>query len=904
MSMVNLNLLRFKKIFFLIVLMKIGYQGKKNCYSYQVINNYLDNKNISCIGYTKFENVFEAIENNEIDFAVLPIENSLGGCIFVNYDLFYKYDISIHCEFHHNVNHSLYSINSNLNEIDKVISHPQAIQQCINNIKKNNFTYEEFWDTTGSLDKVKELNDPTLACISPPNLGEKYGLNELVKNFNDQDKNITRFYLLGKKENNIPEDLLQKNLNLVKNKFSGYVIAKDEIGILNDYLIKFKELNCNLTKIESRPYLGTDRNIFSYIFYIEGIIQNNFIESLSSFNTFGVFPLLEKNIIKEKNKNILNVGIIGFGRFGQFIGEQMVKYGFKVFATSRSDYSKISEEIGITFLKQDDFLSLNLDIVILSTSILSFEQVFLSYPDEFWKNKLVVDVLSVKNYPSEILNKYLNQDQILLTHPMFGPDSAKFSWYQKNFVYWYYQESLVINKFLEFWEKQGCKMIKMNPEEHDNLTANSQFLTHFIGRTLELLECKNTLVDTDGYKSLVTIKNHSVNDSWDLFYALAKYNLKSLDTINKLKFQLNKLEEKIIYPDGKIIKQSETGKMNEKIVNLKSQGKEIINSAIGVPSWYPNLEYNSAYSTAKGNKLLIDELVKYYNNDSISSDNLLIVSGAKPGIYLSLKLLTYPGTKWIIPKPYWTSYPDMIELENGSTIFLESNVEKNWDLNLQQIEEHYKDNMVNGIIICNPNNPTGLLYDEDFLINLLKISKKYDKYLIMDEVYLPLTDKSTLYYNAINSKFDKMIVVSSFSKYWAVPGWRVGWVLANKDLISKLVKIQSTTLTCAPNASQEVCYKLLKENFKPDLSVLKKSGGIIRNKLISKGWVVPENKDLSMYLFPVNYNIEINSFVENLLSKGLGVISGKPFGYDNAIRMTLPNNKEDLNKIINILDES
>ena len=82
---------------------------------------------------------------------------------------------------------------------------------------------------------------------------------------------------------------------------------------------------------------------------------------------------------------------------------------------------------------------------------------------------------------------------------------------------------------------------------------------------MELLNCQNTEVDTDGYKSLVTIKDHSVNDSWDLFYALAKCNPKSIDTINKLKYQLNKLEEKL-FP--KEVKESKTGLVFSQILKL------------------------------------------------------------------------------------------------------------------------------------------------------------------------------------------------------------------------------------------------------------------------------------------------------------------------------------------------
>ena len=896
--------------------MNIGYQGEKNCYSYQVVKKYLNNNKAH--GYNNFELVFDALENQEVDYAVLPIENSLGGCIFVNFDFFYKYDIIIHCEFHHNINHSLYSLNTNIEDIKTVISHPQALQQCINNIKNNDLTPIDFWDTTGSLKELLEKKDNTLSAIAPPGLGEEFGLNELITNFNDQENNITRFYLVSLKKRELDyKDIIKINTNIIKNKFSGYIISKDQVGILSDYLDKFKNYKYNLTKIESRPYLGQDRKVFSYIFYLEGeikklISKNQFSQNIEGFKHFGQFPLLE---ISNQEEDIApkktSVAIIGFGRFGQFIGEQLANYGFNVYATSRTDYTDLAKEIGITFLDKESFLRLNLeqsiDIVVIATSILSFEKVLKSYPTGFWENKLIVDVLSVKLYPQKIINQYLKDTNcsVLLTHPMFGPDSAKSyccinAWNKKNFVYW--KEKIVnnnlIDEFLSFWDYQGCNMIEMTPEKHDKLTANSQFLTHFIGRTLN---CQNTEVDTDGYKSLVMIKDHSINDSWDLFYALAKYNPKSFDTINKLKYQLNNLETQL-FP--KEIKESKTGLVFSQILKLnkglsEEDDKYVINSAIGVPSWYPDLEYTSAYSKAKGNNILLEKLVKYYQKQDIeiSTDNLLIVPGAKPGIYLPLKILTSIGSKWLVPKPYWTSYPDMIESVNGKSIFLESNVKNNWELDLDTIEYYYKSEMINGIILCNPNNPTGLLYSESFIFKLVDISRKYNKFIIADEVYLPLTNRDSIYkYN-----YDNIIVVSSFSKYWAVPGWRVGWILTNSDLINKLIKIQSTIFTSASTAGQEVCISLLEEDFKPDLSVLKHGRDSLRNIFIEKGWIVPENKELSMYLFPVNNKVNIDLLIKKLLENGLGVISGEPFGYDNAIRITIPNNLNVLNKMENIL---
>ena len=134
----------------------------------------------------------------------------------------------------------------------------------------------------------------------------------------------------------------------------------------------------------------------------------------------------------------LKIGIIGFGRFGQFISKKMISYGFKVYATNRTNYSTIAKEIGVIFI-EDSFLNLKekLDIIIFSVSIFSFENILKSYPIDFWKNKLIVDVLSVKVYPQKVIQNYLKNVKcdILLTHPMFGPDSANESWVNKNFIW-------------------------------------------------------------------------------------------------------------------------------------------------------------------------------------------------------------------------------------------------------------------------------------------------------------------------------------------------------------------------------------------------------------------------------------------------------------------------------------
>lgn len=989
--------------------MRIGYQGITNCYSYKVCESFLSNYEF--IGFKSFDLVFKSLSFGLVDYAVIPIENSIGGCIFMNYDNFYKYDIKIHCEFHYDVNHSLYcKKTSNITKLKKVISHPQAIQQCKENIKNADLEIEEFWDTTASLEKLKEFDDE-YACIGPPNLAQKYELIELCKNFNDQKNNITRFYLISLKNLKKPINLLNDyelngnlenddtnfsndnfilnnrsiSLKIKKIKFSGYAIFKDEIGCLCNYLQVFRNRNINLTKIESRPYLGIDRSTFSYIFFIEGEYcktndnSNNFFlmdSELQEINNdlnydenfvyFGNFPLVLKKendclestkLIDDigcKDSTALNlkieliksnsyesvesisvsnkkIGIVGFGRFGEFIGKRLVNYGFDVVTTSRNDYTNESNEIGIKYLKFDDFIKEDINIIIFSVSINSFKNVVNKFPIDFFKDKLIVDVLSVKEFPQEILTDLFKNNPILLTHPMFGPDSGKDSWYDKRFVYWFENDDLHnenTNIFLKFWKDQGCRLINLDPKIHDELSANSQFLSHLVGRILDLLHSERSLIDTDLYKNLINVRDYSINDSWDLFYGLYKYNKKSRITLLKFKYCFEKLLMRL-KENTEISNsvESDTNRLFREIKELEKKGEKIFNLGIGVPTWYPNniLKLSNKnnidfeYSTSKGNDSLIDTIIELYNKNNLlekdvelKNENIIITPGAKPALYLILKELTKSGSNWVIPKPYWVSYPDIIYSLGGDCIFIDSEIENNWCPDYYVLFNTIKESMandlfVNGIILCNPNNPTGLVYPKEFVKKLINLITEMKIFLIIDEVYLMLVDglKSLFCNNPY------IIVFSSFSKYYAMPGLRVGYIMASSELINKFCKVQSLVFSCTSSVSQQICENILKSDFNPDLKNLLISEKKISDLLVKKGWEIANLKKNSknytkMYVFAKSKNGKDFCYQETtkLFQNKVAVISGESFGYDDCIRITMINSSDDLCKILDILENT
>ena len=298
----------------------------------------------------------------------------------------------------------------------------------------------------------------------------------------------------------------------------------------------------------------------------------------------------------------LTIGIVGFGRFGQFIGKTFAKHG-QVVVTSRTDYTAIAETMGAKYVPLNDpqaFLAHDLDVIVVAVSILSFEStvqqlaphlreyVAASKQPKATNRRrqsslcapLMVDVLSVKEHARKVLLEYLPPEcDIMCTHPMFGPDSGKNGWYGLNFVYEKTRIDQIVLKadeesaslsssqmfvdeaggvhsihedselhvegmdrmerFLSIWEEEGCRMVPLSCAAHDTYAANSQFVTHMVGRVLGSQGLQETPIDTSGFQSVLKLIGSTTADSFDLFYGLYKYNKNSLETIRQLQTAMN-----------------------------------------------------------------------------------------------------------------------------------------------------------------------------------------------------------------------------------------------------------------------------------------------------------------------------------------------------------------------------
>ncbi|KAK8963052.1 hypothetical protein KSP40_PGU009593 [Platanthera guangdongensis] len=263
-------------------------------------------------------------------------------------------------------------------------------------------------------------------------------------------------------------------------------------------------------------------------------------------------PAPELPLMDRPEEAPLKIGMVGFGKFGQFIARGLKRQGHAVMATSRSDYTEYCKQNGFQFFRSMDALcEENPDIMLICSSILSTESVVRKIPFHKLKpDTIFVDVLSVKQFPRNLFLEVLPpQFGIVCTHPMFGPESGKDGWTDLPFVYDLVRvassQAGNYERFLSIFEREGCKMVEMSCEEHDRHAAGSQFITHTIGRILSHLNLESTPINTKGYETLLKLTENTVSDSFDLYYGLFMYNVNATEQIENLDRAFETVKQKL-----------------------------------------------------------------------------------------------------------------------------------------------------------------------------------------------------------------------------------------------------------------------------------------------------------------------------------------------------------------------
>ncbi|PON68558.1 Prephenate dehydrogenase/arogenate dehydrogenase [Parasponia andersonii] len=301
----------------------------------------------------------------------------------------------------------------------------------------------------------------------------------------------------------------------------------------------------------------------------------------------------------------LKIAIIGFGNFGQFLAKTFVRHGHTVLAHSRSDQSAAARALCVSFFSDpDDLCEEHPEVIVLCTSIISAELVLEWLPlQRLKRSTLIVDVLSVKEFAKNLLlNTLPDEFDLLCTHPMFGPESGRHAWNGLNFVYDKVrvgeEESRVsrCERFLGIFAREGCRMVEMSCAEHDRFAAESQFITHTVGRVLEALELESTPINTKGYETLLDLVENTAADSFDLYYGLFMYNKNSLEMLERLDLAFEALKKLLFGRLHDVVRKQLFGKSEKLQVSRENHT---------VPKYSQNGAALSSFSESIGSRNLV-----------------------------------------------------------------------------------------------------------------------------------------------------------------------------------------------------------------------------------------------------------------------------------------------------------
>ncbi len=352
-----------------------------------------------------------------------------------------------------------------------------------------------------------------------------------------------------------------------------------------------------------------------------------------------------------------------------------------------------------------------------------------------------------------------------------------------------------------------------------------------------------------------------------------------------------------------------------KAKSLEAQGRKIIHMEVGEPDFLPPDIVRKAleevydkgflkYGPAKGMPELREALAKHISenfNAELSSDNVMVSPGARFSIFTAISALLSPGDEMIVIEPTWPAYRDCALNAGVKVRTIRTTLEGGWTPSLEQIRDTINSN-TKMIILNYPNNPTGKVLDEKLQKDIIKLAETNDLYVLSDETYSQYarTDSKSI----LNYNYKKGIMTGSFSKSHAMTGFRIGYAVADAEVIEEMAKLQSLCLTNVSEPIQYIAMKALKADTSKNTIIIQDRLELLAEKARSMGldFVVPDG---SMYLFArVNKDgFDGSEFANIALENGVAVAPGEAFGnYRNFVRISACQDRQTLIDGMNILE--
>ncbi|MDK7742542.1 pyridoxal phosphate-dependent aminotransferase [Helcobacillus massiliensis] len=274
------------------------------------------------------------------------------------------------------------------------------------------------------------------------------------------------------------------------------------------------------------------------------------------------------------------------------------------------------------------------------------------------------------------------------------------------------------------------------------------------------------------------------------------------------------------------IAESATLAVDAKAKALKAAGQPVIGFGAGEPD-FPTPPHiveaakeavmdpkNHRYSPAAGLPELreaVAEAAKTYSGVEADASQVLITNGGKQAVYQAFAALIDPGDEVIVPAPFWTSYPEGIRLAGGTPVSVFSGADQDYLPTAAQLESVRTDR-TKAVLICSPSNPTGSVLSRAQMEEIGRWALENGLWVITDEIYQHLTYEGTEFTSvlqAVPELADQTVVLNGVAKTFAMTGWRVGWMIAPKDILTGAANMQSHLTSNVNNIAQRAALAAL-----------------------------------------------------------------------------------------------
>ncbi|QBZ83943.1 Aspartate aminotransferase [Hydrogenovibrio crunogenus] len=355
---------------------------------------------------------------------------------------------------------------------------------------------------------------------------------------------------------------------------------------------------------------------------------------------------------------------------------------------------------------------------------------------------------------------------------------------------------------------------------------------------------------------------------------------------------------------------------------LERQGKDIIHMEIGEPD-FESLECvhdavkaaldqgKTHYTATLGLPELRQKLGEFYADfyrANVKSDNIMLTPGASSALQLALTALLNPGDKVLMSDPTYPCNRQFVQLLHGELVLLPVDASSDYQLTLAHLEEYWQED-IKAVMVASPSNPSGTVIEQDELIKMAQFAATKNAYFLVDEIYQGLVyDRPAESILSHAQRPDNVIVINSFSKFFNMTGWRLGWMVAPSHLMPVLERLGQNLFLCAPTPSQHGALHVLEPDALMQLEARRKTFERRRNtlfKAMQEAGIAPKvlpQGAFYLYWDVSDYTDNAEQFCSRLLAEtGVAITPGTDFGTHKAqqhVRLAYTTSEKQLQKAV------